>query len=77
MNINENKSKKYIIKNDYILATDLRNMFYGCSSLLSITGLSKIKTSNAINMEHMFEDCTLIILKILSNYFLYSHRWYH
>ena len=60
MNTNENDSKKYIIKNDYILATDMRYMFYGCSSLLSFTGLSKVNTSNVISMNHIFEGCSLL-----------------
>ena len=60
ININENESKKYIIKNDYILATDMRYMFYECSSLLSISGLSKINTSNAIYMNNMFKGCCLL-----------------
>ena len=65
MNINENEPKKFIIKNDYILAKDMRYMFYKCSSLLSITGLSKINTSTVIYMNHIFEDCSL--LKKISN----------
>ena len=60
MNINENESKKYIIKKDNIIANDLISMFSGCSSLLSITGLSKINTSNVTNMCHMFKSCSLL-----------------
>jgi len=60
VNIKENESKKYIIKNIYILVTELRGMFYGCSSLLTITGLSKINTSNVIYMDHIFENCSLL-----------------
>ena len=45
---------------DYILATNLSYMFYGYSSLLSITGLSKIKTDKVINFSHMFEYCSLL-----------------
>ena len=53
---------KYLYKNskkNIIIAKDLGYMFYGCSSLLSITGLSKIKTSNIPNMDHIFENCSL------------------
>jgi len=57
MNINENESKNRKYKKDKILARDLSYMFYGCSSLLSIRGLSKINTSNVRKMKHMFEDC--------------------
>ena len=56
MNINESETKKYIIKKDNIIVTDMRYIFYGCSSLLSITGLSKINTSNVIYMDHIFEN---------------------
>ena len=45
---------------DNIIATNLSYMFYGCSSLLSITGLSKINTKNVTNISHMFEDCSLL-----------------
>ena len=42
------------IEKDKIIATDLSYMFFGCSSLLSITGLSKINTSNVKYLNHMF-----------------------
>ena len=45
---------------DYIIATNLSYMFYGCSSLLSITGLSKIKTDKVITFSHMFEYRSLL-----------------
>ena len=45
---------------DNIIATDLSYMFYGCSSLLSITGLSKINTSNVTNLSYMFGNCSLL-----------------
>ena len=38
----------------------MRYIFYGCSSLLSITGLSNINTSNVIFMNDMFEGCSLL-----------------
>ena len=31
-------------------------MFYGCSSLLKVSGLSKLKV-NYVNLSHMFENC--------------------
>ena len=51
-------------KKGNILATDLKYMFFGCSSLLSITSLSKINTNNIFDMSHMFENCSL--LKVIS-----------
>ena len=48
-----------------IMATDLSYMFYGCSSLLSITGLARINTSNVIDMAHMFDKCSS--LKIIDD----------
>ena len=38
--------------------TDLSNMFYNCSSLLSLSNLSKINTSNIKAMDNMFNGCT-------------------
>ena len=59
LNINEYFSEEFeICKKDYIIATDLSCMFYGCISLLSITGLSKINTSNVKYMNNIFEDCS-------------------
>jgi len=49
---NKNKKKKNII------SLDLCNMFYGCSSLLNVSGLSKLNISNAVDLSHMFENCT-------------------
>ena len=57
ININDNESKKIIFKKNEIIATNMKYMFYGCSSLLFITGLSKINTNNVKNMEHLFENC--------------------
>ena len=39
--------------------TDMRGMFYGCSSLTSIN-LTGLDTSNVINMQDMFMNCTLL-----------------
>ena len=47
-------------KDYYIIVKDIKYMFYECSSLLSITGLSKLNTSNIKNMSHLFENCSLL-----------------
>ena len=36
----------------------MESMFFGCSSLLSLTDISKWNTSNVTNMGYMFEDCS-------------------
>ena len=56
--INKNFSKKDNYDKDSIIATNMRYMFYECSSLLSITGLSKINTSNVKYMNCMFFKCS-------------------
>ena len=43
-----------------IIVTNLSYMFYGCSSLTSISGLSLLNTSNVTNLSHMFENCSLL-----------------
>ena len=60
INIKENESKKIKFKKDEIIVIDLRYIFYECSLLLSIIGLSKINTSNVKKMKHMLEDCSLL-----------------
>ena len=45
-----NSSEKYDI-----YATNLSYMFYGCSSLTTISGLSKLNTNYINDMSHMFE----------------------
>ena len=40
------------------LVTDLSYMFYGCSSLQSISGLSKLNTINVENISHIFQNCS-------------------
>ena len=40
--------------------TNVSCMFYGCSSLLSLSGISKWNTSNITDMHYMFCGCTLI-----------------
>ena len=56
LNINE----KFKFHECYIIATNLSYMFYNCSSLLSITGLSRLYTINVTNMAYMFYDCRLL-----------------
>ena len=43
--------------NNSIFANDLSYMFYDCSSLLHISGLSKLNISYTKSMCHMFENC--------------------
>ena len=56
-NINLYHINLKIPKKINIFAIDLSYMFYGCSSLLKISGLSKLKVNYA-NMSHMFENCS-------------------
>ena len=49
--------------------SDLSYMFFGCSSLLSLSDISKWNTSNITNMNSMFENCSsLISLPDISNW---------
>ena len=41
-----------------IVANDLSYMFYGCSSLIYISGISNWNTDNVISMAHLFEKCS-------------------
>ena len=59
---NENENSDYnflalfnIYERNNIIVSDLSYMFYGCSSLKSILGISKFNTSIVKNMSHMFE----------------------
>ena len=38
--------------------TNLKYMFYGCKSLVSINNMSNWNTSHVTNMSHMFEGCS-------------------
>ena len=40
---------------------DISYMFFGCSSLLSLSDISKWDTSNVINMEYMFFGCSSLL----------------
>ena len=53
--LNNSGKKGYL---DKIIATNLSYMFYGCSSLLYINGLSKINTINVTKLSNMFKDCS-------------------
>ena len=66
-NVNSNKSFNYFklslfnpSKRNIIKPIDLSYMFYKCSSLTSIFGLSYFDTSKVINMAHIFEVCSLL-----------------
>ena len=50
--------KIFIILNNNI--TDLSHMFYGCSSLISLDGISELNTANINNMSHLFYNCSSI-----------------
>jgi hypothetical protein len=50
-NINSPKINK-------IIATNLKGMFYECSSLISISGLSQLKTNHLNYMSKMFTKCS-------------------
>ena len=45
-------------KKNKIIVTYLSYMFSGCSSLESISGLSKLNTNNLLDISHLFENCT-------------------
>ena len=47
-------------KGNNIITTDLSYIFSGCSSLISISGISNWNTNNVISMAHMFEGCSLL-----------------
>ena len=54
----------YYDRNNNII-TDLSCMFYGCSLLKSISGLSKLNIINVQNMSHIFDKCSK--LEYISN----------
>ena len=55
-NNNENVLKIVIVINGLI--TDLSNMFFGCSSLISLDDFSKLNTDNINNMSYLFYNCS-------------------
>ena len=49
--------------------TSLKNMFYNCSSLISIQGISNLNTNNVTDMSSLFYNCSsLISLPDISNW---------
>lgn len=48
--------------------TDLKEMFYGCSSLTTINGIEYWDTSNVTDMEHMFYNCKSLTELDLSSF---------
>ena len=41
--------------------TDMSNMFFGCSSLISLPDISKWNTNNVTDMSHIFSFCPSLI----------------
>ena len=41
----------------YSDVTNMKSMFDGCKSLLSLPDISKWETQNVINMSYMFQSC--------------------
>ncbi len=49
--------------------TDMSNMFYGCSALISLPDISKLNTNNVTSMNNMLEECSsLSTLPDISNW---------
>ena len=59
-NFNKNKEVLEIKLKGIINITNMSCMFYGCSSLLTLSGISKWNTSNVTDMHYMFCGCSLI-----------------
>ena len=58
-NIKEYKNNILNIKLEGINEiTDMSNMFYGCTSLISLPDISKLNTNNVTNMKSMLEGCS-------------------
>ncbi len=66
-NINKNKiyqsQKTIFLKNESRnnFCKDMSFLFYGCTSLISLTDISEWNTSNVTNMSFMFYDCSSLI----------------
>ena len=54
---NENILSKQIFKN----VTNMKSMFEGCSSLITLPDISKWNTKNVTDMKYMFEGCSSLI----------------
>ena len=55
---NNNNNKLKIILKGIDNVTNMSDMFNGCSSLSSLSDISKWNTSNATNMSYMFSECS-------------------
>ena len=55
------KSFSDISKINTINITDISNIFYGCSQLMSLPDISKWNISNVVNMEGLFQGCSALI----------------
>ena len=68
--------KEYNYKDSFLIKlrginkiTDMSHMFSGCNTLISISGLSKLNTSNISDMAYMFYNCSsLLALPDISNW---------
>ena len=69
-NVKKNNKKKLNIKLKHIdIVTNMSNMFYKCSSLLSLPDISNWNTDNVTNMSNLFEGCSsLSSLPDISNW---------
>ena len=54
---NEINDLNYLKENIFINVTNMRSMFYGCSSLISLPDISKWDTKNVTDMSDMFYGC--------------------
>ena len=72
----KNKANNNILKIKLIginNVIDMRQMFYNCSSLISLPDISKWNTNNVTNMSEMFSDCySLIYLHNMKNFIMPS-----
>ena len=50
-----------IMKWNSCLCTNMKSMFHGCKSLISLSNISEWDTSNVIDMSSMFEGCSSLI----------------
>jgi len=48
---------KIIYKKEYIIEINIYRMFANCVNLVSINGISKIKSTKIINQKKMFYNC--------------------
>ena len=61
-NINDtNQLVNFKKSNNIINIINMRSMFYGCSSLISLPDISKWNTNNVTYMDNMFSECLSLI----------------